>query len=92
MVLLFDDISCRYFKSDIHELIIKERELNNLFMYGRMSGKTQITYNDLMCELFDAPIMRNGDYINFNMPIQLEIFKQTINDNEQIYMMKIIEH
>ena len=94
MQIIFDSLSCRYFKADIHELAIKERELNLRLAYDWLSKKwknTQITYNDLMFKLFDAPSIPIGDRIKFNMPIELEIFKRTSEDGIQIYEMTIID-
>ena len=94
MQIIFDSLSCRYFKADIHELAIKERELNLRLAYDWLSKKwknTQITYNDLMFKLFDAPSISIGDCIKFNMPIELEIFKRTSEDGIQIYEMTIID-
>ena len=94
MCIIFDSLSCRYFKADIHELAIKERELNLRLAYDWLSKKwknTQITYNDLMFKLFDAPSIPIGDGIKFNMPIELEIFKRTSEDGIQIYAMTIID-
>ena len=94
MQIVFDSLSSRYFKADIHELAIKERELNLRLAYDWLSKKwknTQITYNDLMFELFDAPSIQIGDCIKFNMPIELEIFKRKSEDGGQIYAITIIE-
>ena len=94
MQIIFDSLSCRYFKADIHELAIKEIELNLRLAYDWLSKKwknTQITYNDLMFKLFDAPSIPIGDCIKFNMPIELEIFKRTSEDGIQIYEMTIID-
>ena len=94
MQIIFDSLSCRYFKADIHELAIKERELNLRLAYDWLSKKwknTQITYNDLMFELFDAPSILIGDCIKFNMPIELEIFERKSEDGGQIYAMTIID-
>ena len=94
MQIIFDSLSSRYFKADIHELAIKERELNLRLAYDWLSKKwknTQITYNDLMFELFDAPSIQIGDCIKFNMPIELEIFKRKSEDGGQIYTMTIID-
>ena len=94
MEIIFDYLSSRYFRADIHELAIKERELNLRLAYDWLNNKwkkTQITYNDLMFELFDAPSIPIGDCIRFNMPIELEIFKQTSEDGRQIYAMTIID-
>lgn len=94
MQIIFDSLSCRYFTADIHELAIKERELNLRIAYDWLSKKwkkTQITYNDLMFELFDAPSVLIGDRIKFNMPIELEIFERTSEDGRQIYVMTIID-
>ena len=94
MQIIFDGLSCRYCKADIHELAIKERELNLRLAYDWLSKKwknTQIAYNDLMLELFDAPSIPIGDCIKFNMPIELEIFERTSADGTQIYVMTIID-
>ena len=94
MQIIFDSLSSRYFKADIHELAIKERELNLRLAYDWLSKKwknTQITYNDLMFELFDAPSIQIGDCIKFNIPIELEIFKRKSEDGGQIYAMTIID-
>ena len=94
MQIIFDSLSSRYFKADIHELAIKERELNLRLAYDWLSKKwknTQITYNNLMFELFDAPSIPIGDCIKFNMPIELEIFKRKSEDGGQIYAMTIID-
>ena len=56
MEIVFDYLSSRYFRADIHELAIKERELNLRLAYDWLNNKwkkTQITYNDLMFELFE---------------------------------------
>ena len=94
MEIIFDYLSDRYFRADIHELAIKERELNIRLAYDWLNNKwkkTQITYNDLMFELFDAPSIHVGYCIKFNMPIELELFEQTSEDGRQICIMKIIE-
>ena len=94
MEIIFDYLSARYFKADIHELAIKERELNLRLAYDWLNKKwkkTQITYNNLMLELFDASSIQIGDRIKFNMPIELEMFEQISEDGKQIYVMKIIE-
>lgn len=94
MEIVFDYLSARYFRADIHELAIKERELNLRLAYDRLNKKwkkTQITYNDLMFELFDAPSIQVGYSIQFNMPIELELFEQMSEDGRQICIMKINE-
>lgn len=94
MEIVFDYLSARYFRADIHELAIKERELNLRLAYDWLNNKwkkTQITYNDLMFELFDAPSIQVGDSIQFNMPIELELFEQMSEDGRQICIMKINE-
>ena len=94
MELIFDYLSSRYFRADIHGLAIKERELNLRLAYDWLNNKwkkTQITYNDLMFELFDVPSIQVGYSIKFNMPIELELFEQMSEDDRQICMMKINE-
>lgn len=94
MEIIFDYLSARYFRADIHELAIKERELNLRLAYDWLNNKwkkTQITYNDLMFELFDAPSIQVGYSIKFNMPIELELFEQMSEDGRQICIMKINE-
>ena len=75
-------------------MAIKERELNLRLAYDWLNKKwkkTQITYNNLMLELFDASSIQIGDRIKFNMPIELELFEQISEDDRQICMMKINE-
>ena len=94
MELIYDELTNRFFKADIRELAIKERELNLRLAYDWATNewkKTQITYNDLIFELFDANNIQVGDYIKFNMPIELEMFKEISEDGRPYYKMIINE-
>ena len=42
MQIIFDSLSCRYFKADIHELAIKEIELNLRLAYDWLSKNGKI--------------------------------------------------
>lgn len=94
MAMLLDILSNRYFKADIHELAIKERELNFRLAYdeqNRQWKNVQITYNDLMGELFGVTDIQAGECIKFNMPIELEIFGQVTENEKYIYTLTVIE-
>lgn len=94
MEFIYDELTNRFFKADIRELAIKERELNLRLAYDWATNewkKTQITYNKLMFELFGDSGIQVGDYINFNMPIELEMFKTAHEDCEPFYKMIINE-
>lgn len=54
MEIVYDELTNRFFKADIRELAIKERELNLRLAYDWANTewkKTQITYNDLINQL-----------------------------------------
>lgn len=92
MSLIYDYISGRYFDKNIHELAIRENELNIERAYDKEEQKwkeTEITYNDFMSELFNAPRILFGDDITFNMPINCELFNKTLPDGREGIIMYI---
>ena len=92
MSLIYDYISGRYFNGNILELAHKEYELNIKLAYDKEKHKwkeAEITYNDFMSELFNAPRMQFGDDITFNMPINCELMNKILPDGRKGIVMYI---
>lgn len=66
MIKIYDFLSGRFFWADVDELCAKEKEFN------KQKAKA-VTYNDVMCELFDAEVIGPGYWWIYSMPIEVEL-------------------
>ena len=66
MIKIYDFLSDRFFWADVDELCAKEKEFNK-------RKEKEVTYNDIMRELFDADAVGAGCWWTYSMPIEVEL-------------------
>ena len=66
MITIYDIFSNRFFGADVDELCAKEKEFNK-------RKEKEVTYNDVMRELFGADSIGAGYWRTYSMPIEVEL-------------------